>query len=121
MKLSPNEMFSRSAIFEEESPQQALTRYSGFGSGVYELMKSELPHIFCKLSFYRYKATTQSHGDSFAICDSEEPFSIQLDPDCEVIVLGNAKVSTEIGAWFADPCSVAVDFVKDELASTSKS
>lgn len=103
--------------FQQETLDQVQERYSGFGGNLYQLMEEQIPEIFLKLSFYQQ--TTYQSEDSYAVYkDSDNPeksFAIQLDPLCEVIVIWNQNIHTEIGAWSEDPELESIKFIQEEF------
>jgi hypothetical protein len=100
--------------FVTEKYCDMLTRYSGFGCEIFSVLQERLPEIFAKLEFFR--ATKYQTGDVYAIYDDgAKAFSIQLDPDIEVIVLWNEQIQTEIGEWSKDVYGDAISFIHDEL------
>lgn len=103
--------------FQQETLDQVQERYSGFGGNLYQLMEEQIPEIFLKLSFYQQ--TTYQNEDSYALYkDSDNPeksFVIQLDPLCEVIVIWNHNIHTEIGAWSEDPELESIKFIQEEF------
>jgi len=106
-------MFARNWSFSEETLEELCTRYSGFGHELYEMIQDEIPFVFRQLRFYR--SDLHQTGDSFAICELAQPFSIQLDPDIEVIVLGSQEAGTEIGSWVTSPCEDAMTFIRQHF------
>ena len=106
-------MFSRDWSFSEETLEDVRGRYCGFGWQLYGMIRDQIPTVSAQLRFYR--SEQQQTGDSFAICDLDPPFSIQLDPDIEVIVLGGENTHTEIGAWADNPCEDAIKFIRQHF------
>ena len=106
--LSPIEDFS------EESFNSFNQRYSGFGKDIYQIIQLELPEIFNHLKFFKRKIFQTE--DSYALyCNADISFAIQLDPDCEVIVLWNHITRTEIGSLSPNEYDEAIDFIKSDL------
>jgi hypothetical protein len=100
--------------FTIEIFEYAIKRYSGFGKDLYKLIKQEIPIVFEKLVFYKRISIQQE--DSYAIyTDKEKSFAIQLDPLCEVIVLWNENIHTEIGTWSEDVYEEAIGFIESEF------
>ena len=103
--------------FQEETLDKVQERYSGFGGNLYQLMEEQIPEIFLKLSFYQQ--TTYQSEDSYAVYEDrdnpEKSFAIQLDPLCEVIVIWNQNIHTEIGSWSEDPEFESIKFIQEEL------
>lgn len=60
---------------EEESLDQFRSRYTGFGSGVFDLLRDGFPEQYGSMKFY--KATNFQMEDAFAVYASEpsSPFS----------------------------------------------
>src|SRR4051812_24802905 len=116
MESTPKLMFSRDWSFSEETLETCCARYKGFGCQLYEVIRDQIPEAFPQLRFYQ--SDHHQSEDSYAICGIEPPFSIQLDPDCEVIVLGDERVRIEIGAWSEDPCADAIEFIRRNFIST---
>jgi hypothetical protein len=116
MSVSPDSLFVRGWSFTEESFLECKVRYTRFGSGLYDLIQEQMPEVFQHLKFYQ--SDVHQPDDSYAICELERPFSIQIDPDCEVICLGGDAVHTEIGAWFDDPCQEAINFIRSHFLET---
>ena len=116
MPISPESLFARGWSFTEESFAKFKVRYTGFGSDLYEAILEQMPEVFRSLRFYQ--SDVHQRGDSYAICELKSPFSIQLDPDCEVICLGDHAVHTEIGTWFDDPCQEAIHFIRSHFVDT---
>jgi len=103
--------------FQEETLDNVLVRYSGFGKDLYRLLQEKLPQVFSNLRFYQ--GTTHQSEDSYAVyLDPDNPresFAIQLDPLCEVIVIWNQKIHTEIGTWSSDPELESIVFIQEEF------
>lgn len=103
--------------FQEETLDKVQERYSGFGGNLYQLMEEKIPEVFFKLAFYQ--ETKYQEEDSYAVYDDrvnpEKTFAIQLDPLCEVIVLWNQKIHTEIGTWSEDPELESIKFIQEEF------
>jgi len=100
--------------FVREEFEEVSTRYQGFGKDIYTKLRSMLPSVFDRLTYYR--ATTYQTEDSYAVySDGTTEFAIQLDPLCEVIVLWNRATQIEIGTWSTDEYSEAVEFIKRNL------
>jgi hypothetical protein len=80
-------------------------------------MEEQIPEVFLNLSFYQQ--TTYQSDDSYALYDDknnpEKSFVIQLDPLCEVIVIWNQNIHTEIGAWSGDPEFESIKLIQDEF------
>ena len=76
-------------------------RYSGIGMNLYSYIQSCKPQIFQRLSFYKKKI--EHIPDSFAYYDGESTsFAIQMDPDCDVIIIWNSFERKEFGSWDND-------------------
>lgn len=103
--------------FQKETLEKVQERYSGFGGNLYNLIEEQLPEVFLKLSFYQQ--TTCQIEDSYALYEDrdnpEKSFVIQLDPLCEVIVIWNLNIHTEIGTWSEDPELESLMFIQDEF------
>ncbi|AXR68328.1 hypothetical protein [Leptospira mayottensis] len=108
--LTPKEHYIR------ENFSEFNARYSGTCKNLYKKISSEIPQIFKKLNFYR----NFRDDDSFAECLNDNlSFVIQLDPDCEVIVLFNGKMQMEFGVWGetkeGEVEDLALDFIKENF------
>jgi hypothetical protein len=100
--------------YHQEEFDDLNKRYSGFGKEIYTRLKSTLPSVFDKLTYYR--SLNYQTNDSYAVFkDGDKVFAIQLDPLCEVIVLWNDEKQVEIGTWSADEYGDAISFIKTEL------
>lgn len=113
MKISPDDLLNRGWAYSEETFAEVQSRYSGFGLGIYGCIQDELPELFRNLRFYQ--SDVLQREDSYAVCEVDPPFSIQLDPDCEVIVLATETIHIEIGTWSANPCQEAVNFIREHF------
>ncbi|MFD2910123.1 hypothetical protein ACFSX9_15440 [Flavobacterium ardleyense] len=92
--------------YVEEPLETFEIRYSGFGKDLYNEIQKELPEVFAKLTYYkRFENDDKSNlmtflNDSYAIYnDGSLKFRIIIDPDCEVICLGDFDSHIEIGSW----------------------
>lgn len=110
MKIPPETILDRGWTYREETLGKLQARYSGFGIGIYRRIENELPGIFRNLRFYQ--SNVLQREDSYAVCELDPPFTIQLDPDCEVIILADQTIHIEIGTWSSDPCQEAIDFMR---------
>ena len=106
----------------EEKFEDFITRYNRFGKDLYREIKKELPEVFNKLRYYRPLEDNEKYGlgklldDSYAIFNDEKTeFRIILDPDCEIICLGNFETNIEIGNWNNDYYKEAIEFIKKEF------
>jgi hypothetical protein len=73
-----------------------MSRYAGFGKGIYHELKDELPFVFDNLTFYTCLSSQKEH--SYAVCHKDtKPFAIQLDPLGDVIVLWNRNITVRNG------------------------
>ena len=82
----------------EENYFEFINRYHGFGKGLYYFIKENHPDIYNNLKFYKKKE--HSAPDSFALLDKQEKtLAIQLDPECEMIIIWNDKIQLEFGTW----------------------
>ncbi|OYX86271.1 MAG: hypothetical protein B7Y83_01955 [Flavobacteriales bacterium 32-34-25] len=101
----------------EEKFEDLTTRYNRFGKDLYREIQKELPEVFKKLKYYREKDGLRTFpDDSYAIFnDGKTEFRIILDPDCEVICLGNFETNIEIGNWNNDYYKEAIEFIKKEF------
>ncbi len=103
----------------EETYQDFLVRYDGFGKNLYERIRVEQPDFFDKLVFY--KSIRNHIKDSYAFYDNlEKQFRIQLEPACEVIVISSFDNSfyADFGDWHNgfDAITESVELIKMELA-----
>lgn len=99
---------------EEYLPENyaaASSRYTGFGDTLFAALQEQLPEVFRQLQFYR-RSPMQTEDSYAEYNDNGLTFVIQLDPLCEVIVLWNHEVHTEIGSWSADPVAEAITFIR---------
>lgn len=95
----------------QESQDDVVARYDGFGKKLFDVMSAVLPRCYQGLKFYR--AISHQTEDVFAICESVgHDFGIQLDPDCEVICLWDKSTYIEIGCWSEDEYSESIEFIK---------
>lgn len=113
MNISPDTLLNRGWSYKEETFGEVHSRYNGFGIGIYRSIEEEFPKLFRKLRFYQ--SNVHQSEDSYAVCEVDPPFSIQLDPDCEIIVLGSKTIHIEIGDWSPNPCQEAVDFIREHF------
>lgn len=112
--------------YAEEKFEEVLVRYNRFGKDIYSVIEKELPNVFKYLKFYKATKSTTKYvfgaqlEDSYAIYnDGNILFSIQLEPECEVICLNNWKTQIEIGDWDNnDYYKQAVEFIKNEFLKT---
>jgi hypothetical protein len=100
--------------FLPETIQSITKRYTGFGHELFQQLKKSYPDVYSRLLFYRsYQYQTE---DVFAVYKKDNTeFVIQLDADCEVIVLRNYTIQTEIGNWSHDACKEAINFIKNNF------
>lgn len=109
--------------YVEEKFEDVLVRYNRFGKDIYNVIKEELPSVFKYLKYYKATENTKKHvsgaqlEDSYAIYnDGNILFSIQLDPDCEVICLNNWETHIEIGDWNNnDYYKQSIEFIRTEF------
>ncbi|MBT3817082.1 MAG: hypothetical protein HOE80_03365 [Candidatus Magasanikbacteria bacterium] len=96
--------------FSIETIESVTKRYNGFGYKLFQKLKQYHPNIYSKVVFYRSK--TYQSEDVYAVCEGiPNEFMIQLDPDCEVIVLSNGKNTVEIGSWSDDEYIEAIECI----------
>ena len=105
--------------FEPEPTLHACRRYAGFGAGLLDRLQLELPEVWEALTFYR--PVRRQTDDVWAV-DSRDGSSLvlQLDPDCEVIVLTGHTGQVEIGTWESRPEDAAMAFIRAELLKTTE-
>jgi len=109
--------------YVEEKFDEVLMRYNRFGKDIYNLIKKELPQVFKYLKYYKATKSTEKYvfgaqlEDSYAIYnDGNILFSIQLEPNCEVICLNNWKTQIEIGDWDNnDYYKQSIEFIRTEF------
>ena len=83
---------------KEETFAEFSKRYSGFGENLYEFLKLNYPRFFCKLTFFR--DVVERSPVSYAFYkDERNSFIIQLDPECDVIILWDDIEHIEFGSW----------------------
>jgi hypothetical protein len=100
--------------YESESQDEMTARYTGFGCKLFNAISIELPTHYQHLTLYKSKY--DQTGDVFAISEGlGHDFGIQLDPDCEVICLWDAKIHVEIGYWSNDEYKEAIEFIKSNF------
>ncbi|WP_428666456.1 hypothetical protein [Runella sp.] len=100
--------------FVEESYNDFLLRYSGFGEDFYQLLKEQLPDVFKQLRFF--KSTNHQPEDSFALYQNVDGlFCIQLDPLCEVVILWNNEKHVEFNSRCNDQHLGALMVIKENL------
>uniref|UniRef100_UPI004049F422 hypothetical protein n=1 Tax=Flavobacterium sp. TaxID=239 RepID=UPI004049F422 len=112
----------------EESFNEVLKRYTRFGKELYRIIEKELPSVFNKLKFYRATKSTEKYvygaqlEDSYAIYDDGKiMFSIQLEPESEIICLNNLETQIEIGDWEQnDYYKQTIDFIKIDFLKIDK-
>lgn len=115
---TPDLLPANENFVSEEYPDM-VARYSGFGTKIFSILQERLPAVFEKLQFFR--GIKYQPEDVYAIYDNRtHAFGIQLDPQCEVIVLWNKQIQTEIGAWSKDICEEAIGFIQTELLGPDK-
>jgi len=106
------EILTPKELYVKEDFSQFNFRYSGSCKNFYRKLNSELPEIFSKLIFYR----NFTHDDSFAeFLTNELSFVVQLDPDCQVIVLFNNETTVEFSVYDNkddETENLALDFIK---------
>ncbi len=113
MKIPPDAIFGRNWTYSEETFEGLQNRYSGFGVDIYLCIQNEFPELFRNLRFYQ--SDVLQRNDSYAICEIDPPFGIQLDPDCEAVVIASKSIHIEIGRWSSNPCEEAVDFIREHF------
>jgi hypothetical protein len=103
--LNPN------AEYAPEAERDALVRYRGFASDMYDRLYRAIPELRGRFRFFRAVGS----DDIWSIGELEgREFGVQLDPDCEVICLWSADSTEEIGTWFADPVAHAIDRIRQD-------
>lgn len=113
-------------ILKEESFDDFILRYNGFGKEIYGEIKLKIPDIFEKIKLYKaIKSTGKCAGyfpqtlDSYAHYYSKNlAFRIYLDPECEVIGIHNDYLLFETGFWSKSPSMEIINFIKNEIMSS---
>lgn len=115
MKEKPeNELLNPEQEYISELFDEFIMRYNGFGKEFYTFIKNNLPDVFSLMVFFR--DITFQPNDSYAVYSFDKiSFAIQLDPDCELIVLWNSKIHAEIGRWSKDPFAEGLEIIKSDL------
>jgi len=109
--------------YEEEKFEEVVLRYNRFGKELYNVIKEELPNVFKYLKYYKGTKSTEKcvfgaePENSYAIYnDGNILFSIQLEPECEVICLNNWKTQIEIGDWDNnDYYKQSIEFIRTQF------
>jgi hypothetical protein len=106
--------------FAEENYSEAMTRYSGFGAKLFNILDDRIPDILPSFRFFR--STGYQSEDVFAICENiERPFAIQLEPSCEVICIWSDTVNTiEIGGWSENEYEDAIEFIQEHFLTKAE-
>lgn len=100
-----------------EAGADALRRYTGFGRELFDCLFAEMPNLAGKFRFFRDPGT----NDIWSICeDGSSAFGVQLDHDIEVICLWNSSGFDEIGTWFDDPISQAIERIRTEYLKSEE-
>ena len=100
MKVSSGDILFEGE-YEQENYQEFNARYKGFGKDIYSKMNRELPFVLDNIKLY--KKVDYQLPDSFSVFDNgKSTFAIQLDPECEVIIIWNKKTQIEFGNWTID-------------------
>jgi hypothetical protein len=109
-----NAMLGTMEEYIPESHEEAGRRYSGFGKDLYRQIEQRFPDVFRNLQYYQ-RMTIQAE-DSYAIYNNHQnSFCIQLDPECEKIILWNEEKQIEIGHWSDNEYEDALHFIQSEL------
>ena len=112
-----HELLNDGWTYKAESFDECARRYSRFGSELYQRMADALPECFACLRYFQ--DDDYQTEDSYAVCEIEHPFGIQLDPDCEVICLWDSQIHIEIGTRSSDPYAEAFDFIRRHFLTDS--
>lgn len=110
-------------ILEEESFDDYLKRFKGFGKELYTEIKLETPVVFENLKLYKpIKSTEKCAGiflqnlDSYGHYFTDKIFfRIYIDPESEVIGIHNYDFKFETGHWSNKPVKEIIDFIKKEV------
>lgn len=106
-------LLNPSIAYEPETETSAITRYTGFGSGLFDAIYTELPSLVGTFTFFR----DNKSPDVWAISNTNSAtFGVQLDPEIEVICLWNESTFDEIGAWESAPILYAIARIKELYA-----
>ncbi|MFP9117532.1 hypothetical protein ACLI08_07080 [Flavobacterium sp. RNTU_13] len=114
-------------VFEEETFDDFMERYQGFGAGLYTLIGVEMPHVFKHLKFYKAVAATGAcvggywPDESYAIYSyGENAFVFNLDCEGTIAIrffnINNSSVPFETGFWSETPLKDTIDFLKKCLS-----
>ena len=96
--------------FVEESEEDALKRYDGFGADAFPALWRRFPELRTGFEFFRNPET----DDLWSLCrNSQMEFGLQLDPDLEVICLWNKQEQIEIGTWYENPIEYVIDWIRN--------
>jgi len=117
------EFLSNCHYYQEETFNEMVIRYKGFGENLYAALQENLPNIFENLKYYR---ATISSGicvmdhvqtlDSYAIYKFQNnSFAIQLEPEGATIIVWNWEVEFETGYWSENPVAETLDFIKQNF------
>ncbi|GAA3924479.1 hypothetical protein [Hymenobacter algoricola] len=111
--MTTHDLLPASLRFAEESYAEAQTRYSGFGKDSFPRLEARFPGFISKLRFF-HPQEYQSEDVWAVYEDASVQFGIQLDPDCEVIVLWNKNPenSIELGTWWDDASDIAIRYIE---------
>lgn len=115
-------------VLKEESLDEFLQRYKGFGKKLYSEIKSEFPNLFKNLKLFK---ATESTGkcagyfpqklDSYGHYSDENIFfRIYIDPESGVLGIHNYDFSFETGDWSDNPMNETKEFIKNEIIPRMK-
>jgi len=102
--------------YKSESLQDVMVRYKGFGKDLYTCMDAELPSVMNSIRFF--KKTETQPLDSYAVFDNgRSKFALQLDPECEHIIIWNEDKHLEFGFWTTDLYNSVLASIKTEFVN----
>lgn len=83
---------------ERENNLQFANRYKGYGKDLYAYLEDHDKAFYDKLKFFKAKDNTIN--DSYALySDNGKSLVIQLDPDCQTIIIWDEYTENEYGIW----------------------
>lgn len=106
--MSVPAILNKSIRFHEESEDEMLARYHGFGINVYEALFQMAPWIRPGFRYFR----TDFSCDVWSVCTMDEfEFGMQLEPYTECICIWDAEWHDEIGDWIDDPIALVLETI----------
>ena len=107
--IDPQIWYPNQGTWIVESPVEALTRTPALGQSFFARLFVAYPELEHEVLFLRWSAQDE---DTYAFFDRyEKAFAVQFDPDLQYIIVFGTDGTNEIGEWFADPVTEALNYI----------